>query len=124
MADLAGCTVAILVDDGFEKVEFVKPRQALDDAAPRPPSGSVASKRARGMRAPGNQGRGRRPPPSRSRRSSCEVGPAAEARRVKRHHNASYPTGAARQKRRPSAQALEQLGRPSERHQMVHSRSS
>jgi protease I len=29
---LKGVKVAILVDDGFEEVELVKPRQALDDA--------------------------------------------------------------------------------------------
>ena len=32
MADVAECRVAILVEDGFEEVELVKPRQALDGA--------------------------------------------------------------------------------------------
>jgi protease I len=34
MADqtLKGCRVAILVTDGFEQVELLRPRQALDDA--------------------------------------------------------------------------------------------
>jgi protease I len=32
MAELEGCKVAILVEDGFEEIELVKPRQALDGA--------------------------------------------------------------------------------------------
>ena len=32
MADLTGVKVAILVDDGFEEVEMVEPRKALDEA--------------------------------------------------------------------------------------------
>lgn len=32
MENLKGLKVAILVNDGFEEVEMVKPRQALDDA--------------------------------------------------------------------------------------------
>lgn len=32
MADLIGLRVAILVDDGFEEVEMVEPRKALDEA--------------------------------------------------------------------------------------------
>lgn len=32
MIDLAGIKVAILVTDGFEQVEFVEPRKALEDA--------------------------------------------------------------------------------------------
>ena len=32
MADVAECRVAILVEDGFEEIELVKPRQALDGA--------------------------------------------------------------------------------------------
>ncbi len=32
MADLIGMKVAILVDDGFEEVEMVEPRKALDEA--------------------------------------------------------------------------------------------
>lgn len=32
MADLKGLRVAILITDGFEQVEMVKPRQALDEA--------------------------------------------------------------------------------------------
>jgi len=32
MANLEGLTVAILVEDGFEQVELVEPRKALDQA--------------------------------------------------------------------------------------------
>jgi protease I len=32
MPELRGCRVAILVDDGFEQVELLEPRRALDDA--------------------------------------------------------------------------------------------
>ena len=32
MADLSGLRVAILIDDGFEEVEMVRPRKALDEA--------------------------------------------------------------------------------------------
>ncbi len=32
MAELRGMKVAILVDDGFEQVELVEPKQALDQA--------------------------------------------------------------------------------------------
>ena len=35
---LKGLKVAILVTDGFEQVELVEPRKALDEAAPRPAS--------------------------------------------------------------------------------------
>ncbi len=36
MNDLKGLKVAILVTDGFEQDELLKPRKALDEAARRP----------------------------------------------------------------------------------------
>jgi protease I len=35
MDNVAGLKVAILITDGFEEVEMVKPRQALDQARAR-----------------------------------------------------------------------------------------
>jgi hypothetical protein len=123
MADLAGCKVAILVDDGFEKVELVKPRQALDDAAPRPPSGGVASKRAGvcgrvGTRDVGGA-RHRHARGAHRAKLGQPPKPVASSGIIMPH----IPPAQHARNAAPSAQALEQLGRPSERHQMVHPRS-
>jgi hypothetical protein len=47
MADLKGLRVAILVENGFEEVELVKPRQALDEAGAKTAIVSPRSERVR-----------------------------------------------------------------------------
>jgi protease I len=48
MADLKGRKIAILVTDGFEQVELIKPRKALDDVGAKTSVVSPKSERVRG----------------------------------------------------------------------------
>ena len=50
MADLKGLKVAILITDGFEQVEMVKPRQALDDAGAQTTIVSPKPQKVRGWK--------------------------------------------------------------------------
>src|SRR5437868_14614977 len=47
---LKGLKVAILVDDGFEQVELVEPRKALDEAGAETKLASPKSKEVRGWK--------------------------------------------------------------------------
>jgi protease I len=47
MAAISGVRVAILIDDGFEEVEMVKPRKALDDAGAKTSIVSPAGEQVR-----------------------------------------------------------------------------
>src|SRR3954453_14016516 len=48
MANLQGLKVAILVENGFEQVELIQPRQALDQAGARTQIVSPRNERVRG----------------------------------------------------------------------------
>ena len=48
MSDLKGLKVAILIDDGFEQVEMVDPRKALDQAGAETRIVSPRTERVRG----------------------------------------------------------------------------
>ncbi len=51
MENLKGLRVAILVDDGFEQVELVEPRKALDEAGASTSIVSPKDNRVRGWTA-------------------------------------------------------------------------
>jgi deglycase len=85
MANLEGMKVAILVTDGFEQVELVEPRKALDEAGADTRVVSLKEDRARGWNfTDWRRGRGRRTP-----RSSPTAGlrrPVAAGRRHQSRH--------------------------------------